>query len=76
MFALQFGPASLQHVVDPWRKLDSELLIEGSEEAENLDDLEGGLPIEVNGPERLHDMVHDRLKAARVLVIEDMLRGR
>lgn len=75
MFALQLGPASLQHVVDPRRELDTKLLVKRPEEAEHLDDLEGGLSIEVDGIERLHDMVHDGLKAPRILVVEDMLRG-
>lgn len=75
MFALQLGPASFQHVVDPRRELDTKLLVKRPEEAEHLDDLEGGLPIEVDSVERLHDMVHDGLKAPRIFVVEDMLRG-
>ncbi len=73
VFALQLGPASLQHVVDPRRELHTKLLVERPEEAKHLDDLESGLPVEVDGVESLHDMVHDGLKASRILVVEDVL---
>lgn len=75
VFALELGPASAERIFHPRCELDTELLVEGAEEAEDLDDLERRLAVEVDGAELVHDEVYERLDAAGILVVEDVLQG-
>ena len=74
VLALEFCPAPIEGVVDPRRELYTQLLVERAEEAEHLDDLEGGLPVEVDSVELFDQPVNERLDATRVLVVEYMLQ--
>ncbi len=75
VFALEFGPTPVESIIDPGCELDTALFVEGSEEAEDLDDLERGFAVEVDRAELVHDEVHERLHPAGVLVVEDVLQG-
>ena len=74
MFALQLSPAPRKDILDPRRELQAKLLVERTEEAQNLDDLERRLSIKVDSFEFFDDAVNDRLEPTRILVIEDVLR--
>lgn len=74
VFALELGPTPIESTFYPRSELDTELFVEGTEEAENLDDLERRLPIEVHCVELFHDLVHKWLHPTGILVVEDVLQ--
>ena len=74
VFALQFGPTPLEDILDPRRELDAKLLVERTEEAQDLDNFERRLPIEVDRLKLSDDTVHDWLQPTRIFVVEDMLQ--
>ena len=54
MLATDFWPTPPEHFVGPCHELPVHLLVEGTEETEDLDNVEGGLGIEIDGLELLH----------------------
>ena len=74
MFAGHLAPYTLYGLIRPCVKLPALFLVERAEEAEHLDDLEGGLPVEVDSVELFDQPVNERLDATRVLVVEYMLQ--